>query len=197
MKKVFTFFFYFEILKQPEVDELTLREIVDLLNVLSNKECLVYMNSTWNLIMSWFKSVIFKISKSEIDNERLQFLTNFMEKEFENYYNSNDLNEFLMKNSSLKLSKLILMLSDINEMILNKISIQLNDRLYSVNKYVYMPSQKVDKCLVILNNLMKLVKSNGLKFCFEALLNTTKKLVHIAELQYSLKLKNDRQQCAC
>ena len=187
MKKVFTFFFYFEILKPPEVDELTLREIVDLLNVLSNKECLVYMNSTWNLIMSWFKSVIFKISKSEIDNERLQFLTNFMEKEFENYYNSNDLNEFLMKNSSLKLSKLILMLSDINEMILNKISIQLNDRLYSVNKYVYMPSQKVDKCLVILNNLMKLVKSNGLKFCFEALLNTTKKLLF---LRFKVLFKN-------
>jgi hypothetical protein len=152
---------YFDnFLKPSEVDELTLREIVDLINVLSDKECLVYMNSTWNLVLNWFKSILFKNSTNEIDSERLKFLTNYIENEFENYYNSNDLNEFLIKNNSLKLSKLILMLSDVSvETILNKISIQLNDRLYSANKYVYMPSQKVDKCLIILNNLMKLVKS--------------------------------------
>ena len=116
------------------------------------------MNSTWNLIVKWFKSILYN-SSNEIDLEKTKFITSYIEKEFDDYYNSSDFNEFIVKNTSLKLSKLFLILSDVNDGILNKISMQLNDRLYSTNKYVYMPSQKVDKCLVILNNMIKLVKS--------------------------------------
>ena len=125
--------------------------------MLSNKECLVYLNSTWNLTVNWLKCACASSNEGDSTNDR--FLAKFIENEFESYYNSNDLNEFLVKNNSSKLSKLILMLSDVDDKILNKITIQLNDRLFSANKYIYMPSQKVDKCLIILNNLLKLVKS--------------------------------------
>ena len=135
-----------------------MKEIIDLINILSSTECLVYLNSTWNLIVKWFKSILYN-SSNEIDLEKTKFITSYIEKEFDDYYNSSDFNEFIVKNTSLKLSKLFLILSDVNDGILNKISMQLNDRLYSTNKYVYMPSQKVDKCLVILNNMIKLVKS--------------------------------------
>jgi hypothetical protein len=145
---------------QPsEVDEGLLRELIDLLNVLSNKECLVYLNSTWNLATKWFKNVLYN-SSNEIDQDRFNFIVDYIEKEFDEYYNSNDVNEFVVKNTSSKLSKLFLIISDASDLVLNKILIQLNDRLCSANKYVYMPSIKIDKSLYILNNMLKIVKGS-------------------------------------
>lgn len=129
------------------------------MNMISNKECLLYNNSTWSLLVEWFKNLITDEKINKLDQNRFKLLSTYVENEFNEYYNSSEANEYTTKNSSLKLAKLVLMLSDVNDDLINKILFVLIDRLCSANKYIYMPSQKIDRCLFILNNMLKLFKS--------------------------------------
>ena len=136
-----------------------LKELIDLINSFSTVECLIYRNATWNSLVEFFK--FNGLGNKEEAYKKDKLLNDYLENEFNHYYNSNDLDDYTIANNAFKLSKLILLFSDVNSSIVEKVLLALNDRLLSANKYIYMSSQKIDKCLFILNNALKLIRSNN------------------------------------
>ena len=138
------------------MDEAYLANSIDLINVLSVKECLTYRNSTWNAIVDWFDEVL----GAKVDN--LDLVANYIDKEFQKYSNEVNIDEFTLKSRSAKFAKLLMILADTkaDEKILKKTLDSLLDRLYSCNKYVYIASEKVEKCLLILNNMLAYINGD-------------------------------------
>ncbi len=132
--------------------------MVDFVNGLSIRECLVYKNSTWNLIEDWFKTTL-KSANESISNKEM--ISKFL---------SEELNEFLEKDwimdqsliqiKSNKLAKLFLVLFDSGEELIYKNSLQfLLDKLTSCNKYLYMKAEVTEKCFFIFNSILSQIQS--------------------------------------
>ncbi len=146
-------------LKPATINKKQLNEVIDVINSLSIKECLTYQNSTWNFISNWFKQIIKFNNQKEKD-----FLKSYLNEEMNTFLNESNTDDFTTYNISAKLAKFILFLLDTNEEHIFKSSIEtLSDKLISCNKYIYMSTERVEKCLLILNNMIDLLKSIFIK----------------------------------
>lgn len=142
-------------MKPSSINRKQLNEVIDVINSLSIKECLTYQNSTWNSISNWFKKIINFNNNNEKD-----LVKSYLNEEMNNFLNESNSDDFTTYNISAKLAKFILLLLDTNEENIFKNSIEtLNDKLISCNKYIYMSTEKVEKCLLILNSMIDLLKS--------------------------------------
>ena len=142
-------------MKPSSINRKQLNEVIDVINSLSIKECLTYQNSTWNSISNWFKKIINFNNNNEKD-----LVKSYLNEEMNNFLNESNSDDFTTYNISAKLAKFILLLLDTNEENIFKSSIEtLNDKLISCNKYIYMSTERVEKCLLILNSMIDLLKS--------------------------------------
>lgn len=127
------------------------REIIALIHSVSSQECITYLNSTWNILIKWLDEAI------QQDPKKIGL---FIENEFNSFYSSSDVDEYNLKYTSIKLGKILLLLSDTNTLITEKIFISIADRLLSANRYLYMSSQKIDKCLFIFGSMINLINTS-------------------------------------
>jgi hypothetical protein len=149
-------------MKPSSTNKQQLSQVVDVINSLSIKECFTYRNSTWNLISDWFKKIINFNNNNEND-----LVKNYLNEEMANFLNDSNTDDFTTNNISVKLAKVILLLLDTNEEQIFKSSIEtLSDKLVSCNKYIYMSTERIEKCLLILNSMIDFLKSI-LKFNLE------------------------------
>ena len=138
------------------MDEAYLACSVDLISVLSVKECLAYRNSTWNALVAWFDELF----TAQADN--LPLMASYLDKEFQQYSNEVNMDEFALKSRSAKFAKLLLILADTtaDAKTCKKTLDAILDRLYSCNKYVYIAAEKVEKCLFILSNMLAYINGD-------------------------------------
>lgn len=141
---------------QPQsLDRQRLKDFVDLLNSASTRECLAYKNSTWNSLIDWFKQVLQK-------SENVGLVSKYLNDELNDFLNDSN-TEFTAENSSAKLAKIILILCDTNqEVVYKKVIETLVDRLINCNKYIYMSTERVEKCLFIFSFMINHLRSS---FC--------------------------------
>lgn len=140
------------------MDEQTLKNVIDIINSLSSKECLVYQNTTWYLLVDWVKNCL------NLDKNNLLF-KNFILNEFDVFTNDQSSNQFSTNFTSNKLAKFLLILMDTKiEAIYNPILSSIADRIASCNKYAYRSSGVIEKTIFTFNNMVNLVRGKNLIF---------------------------------
>lgn len=93
--------------KGEQLDLDMLKSLIDLMSHLSPRECLVYQNSTWILIVNWLRVIL-------QDKEKKNMIKSYIADEFDQLSNVN-LDQFSIVNRSNKLAYLFLIVFDATE----------------------------------------------------------------------------------
>jgi hypothetical protein len=143
-----------------------LKAFFNVINSLSNKECLVYQNSTWKSMINWFKLNPNEISSQEQSYLISNFLSNYCQ---EFLAEATPSNRSFDQNKVSKISKLLLILIDTNQNeLFSETLATITDCLLTCNKYLYMKGDKVEKCIFIFNNIIQHL--TGLNLVFQVTL---------------------------
>ncbi|CAF0769437.1 unnamed protein product, partial [Brachionus calyciflorus] len=139
------------------LNEETLINMVDIINALSNKECLVYHNSTWHMLVDWCKKCLERTENKEL-------IKKFLDHEFKSFSNDSNTDQFSIIFTSNKLAKFLLILFDTKEeTIYNPVLEILIDRINSCNKYAYRSSIIIEKTIFTFNSMVNYIRSSS--FC--------------------------------
>jgi hypothetical protein len=133
----------------------TLKSIAELVNILSTVECLAYQNSTWNIVLDWFRTVI------NNSTNNVELVGRYLDSELNELLDEASIDYHSSLSRARKLAKLFLMMFDTNQdgVYIKPVS-TLMDRLVSCNKYLYMKAHTIERCFFVFDSMLDLVKCN-------------------------------------
>jgi tRNA G18 (ribose-2'-O)-methylase SpoU len=122
----------------------------DSINIISVKECIQYRNTSWFELVNWFNNE---------NNNKFKYLK-YLDTEFNQFIElETNTDEFSIQNRSIKLAKLMLILTDLTNTNVKQIDLIL-DKLTNCNRNLYMSSERIGKCLFIFNFMISFANNN-------------------------------------